>query len=40
MSVEDTFFKLLPEVARYEVVKKELYLYDKNDEVLILAMSI
>ncbi len=40
MTVEDTFFKLLPEVARYEVVKKELYLYDKNDEVLIIAISI
>lgn len=40
MSVEDTFFKLLPEVARYEVVKKELYLYDKSDTVLIIAMSI
>ena len=40
MSVEDVFFKLLPEVARYEVVKKELYLYDKSDTVLIIAMSI
>ena len=40
MTVEDTFFKLLPEVARYEVVKKELYLYNKNDEILIIAMSI
>lgn len=40
MTVEDVFFKLLPEVARYEVVKKELYLYDKNDEILIIAMSI
>ena len=40
MSVEDTFFKLLPEVARYEVQKKELYLYNKNDEILIIAMSI
>jgi len=40
MSVEDIFFKLLPEVARFEVVKKELYLYDKNDEVLIIAMSV
>ena len=40
MSVEDIFFKLLPEVARYEVVKKELYLYDKSDTVLIIAMSI
>lgn len=40
MSVENVFLKLLPEVARYEIVKKELYLYDKNDEVLILAMSI
>ena len=40
MTAEDTFLKLLPEVARYEVVKKELYLYDKNDEVLIIAMYI
>ncbi|MDN3641635.1 DUF4377 domain-containing protein [Lutimonas halocynthiae] len=40
MSAEDTFLKILPEVARFEVVKKELYLYDKNDEVLIIAMSI
>ena len=40
MTAEDTFLKLLPEVARYEVVKKELYLYNKNDEVLIIAMSI
>ena len=40
MTVEDVFLKLLPEVARYEIVKKELYLYNKNDEVLIIAMSI
>lgn len=39
MSVEDVFFKLLPEVARYEVVKKELYLYNVSDELLIIAMS-
>jgi heat shock protein HslJ len=39
MSVEDGFFKLLPEVARFEIIKKELYLYDKNDELLILAIT-
>ena len=39
MSVENAFFKLLPEVARYEVVKKELYLYNVSDELLIIAMS-
>lgn len=39
MSVEDIFFKTLPNIARYEVVKKELYLYDQNDELLILAIS-
>ena len=39
MSVEDVFFKTLPNIARYEVIKKELYLYDQNDELLILAIS-
>lgn len=39
MSVEDTFFKNLPNIARFEIVKKELYLYDQNDELLILAIS-
>ena len=32
MSVEDVFFKNLPNIARFEIVKKELYLYDQNDE--------
>ena len=39
MSVEDVFFKHLPHIARFEVVKKELYLYDQKDELLILAIS-
>ena len=39
MSVEDVFFKNLPNIARFEIVKKELYLYDQNDELLILAIS-
>lgn len=39
MSVEDNFFKNLPNIARFEIVKKELYLYDQNDELLILAIS-
>ena len=39
MSVEDVFFKNLPNISRFEIVKKELYLYDKNDELLILAIS-
>ena len=39
MSSEDTFLNLLTMVARYEVVKKELYLYDPKDEVLILAFT-
>lgn len=39
MSVEEMFFKNLPNIARFEVVKKELYLYDQNDELLILAIS-
>ena len=39
MSVEDIFFKNLPIIARFEIVKKELYLYDQNDELLILAIS-
>lgn len=39
MSVEDTFLRLLPKIARYEIVKKELYLYDQTDEILITAIS-
>jgi heat shock protein HslJ len=39
MSVEDVFFKNLPDIARYEIIKKELYLYDQRDELLILAIS-
>jgi heat shock protein HslJ len=39
MSVEDTLFKLLAEVAQFKIVKKELYLYDQNDELLIMAIS-
>ena len=39
MSVEDTFLNLLPKIARYEIVKKELYLYDQKDELLITAFS-
>lgn len=39
MSVEDSFLKQLPNIARFEIVKKELYLYDQNDELLILAIS-
>ena len=39
MSVENVFFNLLPKVARYEIVKKELYLYDQKDELLITAFS-
>lgn len=39
MSVEDVFFKNLPNIARFKVIKKELYLYDQNDELLILAIS-
>lgn len=39
MSVENSFLKCLPNIARYEIVKKELYLYDQNDELLILAIS-
>lgn len=39
MSVEDAFFSILPKIARYEIVKKELYLYNQNDELLITAIS-
>jgi len=39
MSTEDAFLKSLSQVARFEIVKKELYLYDINDELLILAIS-
>jgi heat shock protein HslJ len=39
MSVEDVFFKNLPHIARFEIVKKELYLYDQKDELLIIAIS-
>jgi len=39
MSVEDVFFKNLPNIARFEIVKKELYLYDQKDELLIVAIS-
>ena len=39
MSVEDVFLKILPNIARFEVVKKELYLYNQKDELLILAIS-
>ena len=39
MSVEDVFFKNLPYISRFEIIKKELYLYDQNDELLILAIS-
>ena len=39
MSVEELFFKNLPNISRFEIIKKELYLYDKNDELLILAIS-
>ncbi len=39
MTVEDIFLSLLTKVARYEIVKKELYLYDQNDEVLMIALS-
>ncbi len=39
MSVEDVFLKHLPNIARFEIVKKELYLYDQNDELLVLAIS-
>lgn len=39
MSVEDTFLNQLPNIARFEIIKKELYLYDQNDELLILAIS-
>jgi len=39
MSVEDVFFKNLPNIARFEIVKKELYLYDQKDELLIIAIS-
>jgi heat shock protein HslJ len=39
MGVEDTFLKALESVVRYEIVKKELHLYDLDDELLILAIS-
>ena len=39
MNVEDAFLKQLSNVARFEIVKKELYLYDQNDEIIILAIS-
>jgi heat shock protein HslJ len=39
MSVEDAFFKNLSNITRFEIVKKELYLYDQNDELLIVAIS-
>jgi len=38
MSVEDQFTKILVEVARYEVVKRELYLYDVKDEILLIGV--
>jgi len=39
MSVEDAFLRLLPKISRYEIVKKELYLYGQADELLIVAFS-
>ena len=39
MSVEDAFLRLLPKIARYEIVKKELYLYNQTDELLIVGIS-
>lgn len=40
MSVEDLFLDTLKKVAYYKVVKSELYLYNANDELLILALSV
>lgn len=40
MSVEQAFLSILPKIARYEIVKKELYLYDQADELLIAAFSL
>ena len=40
MSVEDHFFKIINQVARFKVVKKELYLYDANDNLLFLAIAV
>ena len=39
MTVENAFLNLLPQIARYEIVKKELYLYDQTDQTLITAIS-
>lgn len=39
MSSENIFLSLLPKIARYELVKKELYLYDQKDEILIIAFA-
>lgn len=39
MSVENVFLSILPKIARYEIVKKELYLYDQKDQLLITAIS-
>ena len=40
MSVENLFLATLKKVAYYKVVKSELYLYNANDELLILALSV
>ena len=39
MTAEDAFLKSLSQIARFEIIKKELYLYDINDELMILAIS-
>jgi heat shock protein HslJ len=39
MIVEDTFLKTLESVVRFEIVKKELHLFDINDELLIMAIT-
>lgn len=39
MSVEDAFLKTLSNIARFEIIKKELYFYDQSDELLIVAIS-
>lgn len=39
MSVENAFLKTLGSVVKYEVVKKELHLFDINNEMIMLAIS-
>ena len=39
MTIEDQFLQQLSKVARYEVVKRELYLYDISDGIVMVGIN-